>query len=60
MTYTTKSSVRFAGAFVILASLKNICHTFDTALPEMSFPYEKLCRLSCNCHVCGNSFKMKC
>ena len=60
MTYTTKLSVCFEGAFVIFASSCNICNTFDTTLPEMSFPREKSCRKSCKCHVCGNIFKMKC
>ena len=61
MTFTNKSSACFAGAFVILASSRSICNSFDTALPEMSFPYtKKPYRLSCKCHVCGNSFKMKC
>ena len=59
MTHTIKSS-DFAGAFLSFASSSNICNTLDTALPEMSFPYGKSCILSCKCHVCGYSFKMKC
>ena len=50
----------FAGALVIVASSWNIFYTLDTALPEISFPHKKKCRLSCKWHVCGNSFKMKC
>ena len=46
-------------ALVFLASSWNIFYTLNIALPYVSFPHEKACRLSCKCHVCGKSFKRK-
>ena len=50
----------FADVSVILDFSWNIFYILDTELPEISFPHYKKCRLSCKCHMCGNSFKINC
>ena len=50
----------FSDALGILASSWNIFYTLYTELPEISFPHKKKCRLGCKCHMCGNSFEIKC
>ena len=57
---TKKTRCFFCTCFVIIVLSWNSFYTFDFAMSQLSFSHEKSLRLGSICHVCGNSFRMKC
>ena len=55
-----KNQLFFLNIFLCKISSLSYFHTFDNALPWMSFSQGKSHRSSFHCHMCGKNFKTKC